>query len=104
MVFAMNLYFWNVPLSRLGMWLGKDKSTMYGWVIGLAVALFPVIYSWMLGRVKGTYLDLDEKWLKIRKRWHYWYVGLDDETGLPLLTHLLPTRTTWACCWFLGFR
>jgi len=40
MVFAMNLHFWNVPLSRLGMWLGKDKSTVYIQVIGLAVALF----------------------------------------------------------------
>ncbi|SLM30463.1 hypothetical protein MTBBW1_2280005 [Desulfamplus magnetovallimortis] len=31
-VAAMGLYFWNVPLSRIGLWLGKGKSTIWSWV------------------------------------------------------------------------
>ena len=43
MVVALTLYFWNVPLSRIARWLGVSKTTVYNWVIGLAVAVFPVI-------------------------------------------------------------
>jgi hypothetical protein len=31
MVLALTLYFWNVPLSRLGLWLGVSKGTVYQW-------------------------------------------------------------------------
>jgi transposase-like protein len=51
--------------------------------------------------VKAVSVAADEKWLKIHQRWHYWFVGLDEATGLPVVLSLLPTRTTWACCWFL---
>ncbi len=44
---------------------------------------------------------IDEKWVKITGRWLFWFVALDDETGLPLLNRLLPTQGTWSCCWFL---
>jgi transposase-like protein len=101
MVVALTLYFWNVPLSRLAIWYGVSKSTIYHWVIGLAVTLFPVIQAWMVQHVKATRVALDEKWLKIRKHWHYWFVTLDEATGLPVCISLLPTRTTWACCWVL---
>jgi transposase-like protein len=101
MVVAMTLYFWNVPLSRLGLWLGGSKSTVYQWVIGLAVALFPVVQSWIVARIQAVTVAVDEKWLKIRQQWHYWFVALDEATGLPILGSLLPTRTTWACCWVL---
>jgi transposase-like protein len=43
----------------------------------------------------------DEKWIKIRKQWHYWFVALDAATELPVYLSFLPTRTNWACCWFL---
>lgn len=101
MVVALTLYFWNVPLSRLALWYGVSKSTIYQWVIGLAVALFPVIQTWIVQHVKATRVAIDEKWLKIRKHWHYWFVILDEVTGLPVCMSLLPTRTTWACCWVL---
>lgn len=101
MVVALTLYFWNVPLSRLAIWSGVSKSTIYQWVIGLAVALFPVIQAWIVQHVKATRVALDEKWLKIRKQWHYWFVALDEATGLPVCMSLLPTRTAWACCWVL---
>ncbi len=101
MVVAMTLYFWNVPLSRIARWLGISKSTAYNWVIGLAVALFPIIQAWMAKKVKGSRLLIDEKWLKIKGCWQYWFVAVDDETGLPLLNRLLPSQGTWSCCWFL---
>jgi transposase-like protein len=101
MVFAMHLSYWNVPLSRIGLWLGKGKRTLSGWVVGLAMALWPVIQGGVVSQVQASHLYLDEKWLTIRGRWHYWFVALDDATGFPVLAHLFPTRTTWACRWFL---
>jgi hypothetical protein len=101
MVVALTLYFWNVPLSRIALWFGGTKGTIHQWVIDLAVAVFPVIQAWIVQRVTTTLVTVDEKWLKIRKQWHYWFVTLDEATGLPVCMALLPTRTTWACCWVL---
>lgn len=101
MVVALTLYFWNVPLSRIALWLGVSKTTAYNWVIGLAVALFPVVQTWLIEGVKGRRLAVDEKWLKIKGCWWFWFVAVDDETGLPLLNRLLPTQGVWSCCWFL---
>jgi len=101
MVVALTLYYWNVPLSRIALWLGVSKTTAYHWVIGLAVAVFPVVQGWISEGVKGAHLLIDEKWLKIRGCWWYWFVALDDETGLPLLNRLLPSQGSWSCCWFL---
>ena len=100
-VFALTLYYWNVPLSRLGQWFGGSPSTVLNWVTGLAVVLYPTIQAWIVTRVTAVSGALDEKWLKIRQVWHYWFVGLDEATGLPVVMALLPTRTTWACCWVL---
>jgi transposase-like protein len=101
MVLALTLYFWNVPLSRIALWLGVSKSSVYQWVMGLAVALFPIIQAWIVLRVKAARVAIDEKWLKIRTQWHYWFVTLDETTALPLCMAFLPTRTKWACCWML---
>ncbi len=99
MVFAMTLSFWNVPFSRIGLWLGVSKSTIWNWVTGLAVALYPTIHGWIVAGVTATTVALDEKWLKIRQAWHSWFVGVDEATGRPVVMALLPTRTKWACCW-----
>lgn len=101
MVFAMTLSFWNVPFSRIGLWLGVSKSTGWTWVTGLAVVLYPTIHGWLVARVRATQVALDEKWLKIRQAWHDWFVAVDEATGLPVVMSLLPTRTTWACGWVL---
>lgn len=101
MVVALTLYFWNVPLSRIGQWLGISKSTAYHWVVGLAVALYPAIQAAIVTRVQATCVAVDEKWLKLKHQWHYWFVGLDEATGLPIVSQLLPTRTTWSCCWVM---
>lgn len=102
MVKAMAMYFSGASFSRLGCWFGgKAKSTMYTWVIGLALALWPRIQGGVWLHVNGTRQYIDEKWLKIRKKWHYLFVSVDQDSGLPLFHELLPTRTKWACRLFL---
>jgi transposase-like protein len=102
MVKAMTMYFSGASFSRLGCWFGgKAKSTMYTWVIGLALALWPTIRGWLWSHVKGARQYIDEKWLKIRKKWHYLFVSVDHDSGLPFFHELLPTRTKWACRLFL---
>src|SRR5215468_888618 len=95
----MTLFYWNVPLSVLGRWCGVHKTTILRWVLGLALALWPLIAHWLQTRVKAQMVYVDEKWLKIRGRWHYWFVVLDVATELPVLTALLPSRSQWACRW-----
>src|SRR6266436_7135062 len=81
--------YWNVPLSVLGRWCGVHKTTILRWVLGLALALWPLISRWLGERVKASMVYVDEKWFKIRGRWHYWFVVLDVPTELPLLAALL---------------
>jgi len=97
--FLMTLYYWNVPLSVLGRWMGVHKTTILRWILGLALALWPMIYQWLLDKVKARQVYIDEKWLKIKGRWHYWFVVLDTSTELPILAALLPSRSRWACRW-----
>lgn len=102
MVKASAMYYSNTCLSRIGQWFGgKAKSTIYNWVIGLALALWPAIQGWLWQHVKGARLYIDEKWLKIRKRWHYLFAAVDQQSGLPFFHELLPTRSKWACRLFL---
>jgi transposase-like protein len=99
LTFLMTLFYWNVPLSVLGRWCGVHKTTILRWVLGLALALWPIIAQWLGERVKGQMVYVDEKWLKIRGRWHYWFVVLEVPTELPVLAALLPSRSQWACRW-----
>lgn len=100
-VVAMTLYFWNVPLSRIGIWCGKSKSTIWTWITVLSCALWPMIKDIISVRVNSSAVYIDEKWIKIKGRWHYWYVAIDVDTGLPVIEHLLKSQTKWACRWFL---
>lgn len=93
----MNLYYWNVPLEVLGRWCHVHKTTILRWITALALALWPMVYQWILQRVKASQVYIDEKWIKIRGRWRYWFVVLDADTQLPVLAALLPSRTRWAC-------
>ena len=99
LTFLMTLFYWNVPLSVLGRWCGVHKTTILRWVLGLALALWPLIYRWIGERVNASMVYVDEKWLKLRGRWYYWFVVLDVPTELPVLAVLLPSRGQWACRW-----
>ena len=61
--------------------------------------IFPLVYKWIVDKVKANVVYIDEKWLKIRGKWYYWFVVLDSDTGLPVLASLLGTRSKWACRW-----
>jgi len=95
----MALYYWNVPLSVLGRWFHVHQTTILRWMLGLALAVWPLVYRWIRERVKARMVYVDEKWIKIRGRWHYWFVVLDTDTELPVLAALLPSRGQWACRW-----
>jgi transposase-like protein len=99
LTFLMTLFYWNVPLSVLGRWCGVHKTTILRWVVGLALALWPMLAQWLVERIQAHMVYIDEKWLKIRGRWHYWFVVLDVHTELPVLAALLPSRSQWACRW-----
>jgi len=98
-VYCMVLYFYGVPLSTLGNWFTVHKATVLRWIIGLSGELFPIIYRWIYDKVKGNIVYIDEKWLKIRGKWYYWFVVLESETELPIVASLLETRSQWSCRW-----
>ncbi len=98
-VFCLVLYYHGMPLSVLGSWFGVHKTTILRRMLGLVSVLWPIIYRWILDNVKAQRVYIDEKWLKIRGKWLYWFVVLDTETGLPVLAALLPSTGKWACRW-----
>jgi transposase-like protein len=98
-VYCMVLYYYGVPLSVLGSWLKVHKTTVLRWMIGLSIELFPLVYRWIYDNVRANVVYIDEKWLKVRGKWHYWFVVLDSDTGLPVLASLLGTKSQWACRW-----
>ncbi len=61
-------------------------------MLGLVLVLWAIVYKWILDNVRARTVYIDEKWLKIRGRWRYWFVVLDTETGLPVLAALLQVR------------
>lgn len=97
--FLMVLYYHGLPLSVLGHWLGVHKTTILRWILGASQELWPIVGLWIQQQVNGTIVCLDEKWIKIRGTWYYWFVVLDHDTGLPIVASLLATKSQWACRW-----
>jgi transposase-like protein len=98
-IFCLVLYYHGMPLSVLGSWFGVHKTTILRRMLGLVLVLWPIVYRWILDNVRAKAVYIDEKWLKIRGKWLYWFVVLDTETGLPVLAALLPSTGKWACRW-----
>ena len=99
---CMTLYFWGLPLSRLGFWLGVDKSTIFRWMVGLVNEIFGDIQAKVMAGIRLGVVIVDEKWIKVGGVWHYWFVALDALTEIPVVCYLSPTRSRWACQW-VGF-
>lgn len=100
-VLCLRLYGHGLSLSALGQCFGADKTTILRWIIGVAIGIYPIICGWIKQRVKGGVLYMDEKWIKIKGKWHYWFVALDAETGLPIWQELMPATSQWHCQWVL---
>lgn len=98
-VFCLTLFYRGVPLSVLGAWLAVHKTTVLRRMTGLAIALWTPIQDHIRRAVTAHTIYVDEKWLKIRGRWHYWFVVLDAATELPVLAFLTARRNHWACRW-----
>jgi len=96
---CMTLYFWGVSLSRLGMWMGVDKTTVLRRMMGLVGELFGGIEEQIVLGIRLGVVYVDEKWLKIRGKWYYWFVVLDAQTEIPLVCYLASTRSRWVCQW-----
>jgi len=101
-VFCLVLYGHGVPLRVLGKWIGVDKTTVLRWILGLSEALWEKIAQWIAKGVKGIMVYLDEKWIKIRGKWHYWFVAMDKETELPIVQELMSKRSGWNCLWIVA--
>lgn len=100
-VFSLCLYGYGIPLSVLGKWLGVHKTTVLRCILGLSKGLWEIISQWIIKELKGTLVYIDEKWLKIKGVWHYWFVVLDGETQIPIFHYLAVKRTKWNCTYVL---
>jgi transposase-like protein len=99
--FMMRLFWFGIPLSVLGQWAHVHPTTVLRWILGLALALWPQLDTWVTTRVKMTKAYVDEKWIKIRRQWYYWFVVLDEQTGLPVYQVLLATRSAASVTWIV---
>lgn len=95
------LYVHGVRLSVLGRWFGRHRSSIYRRILRLAQGDWEPIVTEMIQGIFSGVACVDEKWLKIRGQWWYFFVAVDPHTNLPLHWALLPTCTTGACRWFL---
>jgi len=98
-VALMVLFHYGIPLSVLGRWSGVNKTTVLRRILGLSLALWPKIYDLILKNCKPFAVYIDEKWLKIKGKWHYWFVVLDAKTKIPILSSLEPSRSNATCKW-----
>ena len=101
-VVSLVLYGYGVPLRVLGGWLGVHKTTVLRWILGLSLGLWELISVWIAKSVKGKLVYIDEKWIKIKGKWHYWFVALDGDTELPIVQELMEKRTGWNCLWIIA--
>jgi hypothetical protein len=71
LTFLMTLFYWNTPLSVLVRWCGVHKTTILRVVLAFALDLWPILSEGISERVRSQMVYVDEKWLKLRGRWHY---------------------------------
>lgn len=96
---CMALFYWGVPLSRLGMWMGVHKVTVWRWMVSLVNELYESVAEQVRSRMHLSIIYIDEKWIKIRGCWHYWFVVLDAATLIPVVSYLATSRSAWTCRW-----
>jgi len=96
---VMALYYHGISLSVLSRWFNVHKTTVLRWIFGLGLQIWPIVHEWIRKQVQTKIVCIDEKWLKIRGKWYYWFIIMDVGTGLPILTSLLDSRGEWAYRW-----
>lgn len=99
--FMLRLFWGGLPLRVLGQWCHVHPTTVLRWIVGLSLALWPQVNTWLTTQVKCKKAYVDEKWIKIRKKWYYWFVVIDIDTGLPVYQALLATRSNDSVRWIV---
>jgi transposase-like protein len=99
--FMIRLFWGGIPLSTLAQWCHVHPTTVLRWILGLSLALWPQINTWLNSHIRCTKAYIDEKWIKIRHQWHYWFVVLDKDTGLPIYQALLQSRSNASVLWIV---
>lgn len=99
--FVLRLFWLGLPLSVLGQWCHVHPTTVLRWILGLALALWPQVNAWLRTQVTCKKAYVDEKWIKIRTQWYYWFVVLDADTGLPVYQALLASRSADSVTWIV---
>jgi transposase-like protein len=99
--FMMRLFWLGAPLTVLGQWCHVHPTTVLRWILGLALALWPQVNTWLVTQVRCKKAYVDEKWIKVRNQWLYWFVVLDADTGLPMYQALLATRSAASVTWIV---
>ncbi|MCP4402971.1 MAG: hypothetical protein GY801_37415 [bacterium] len=74
LAFMMRLFWLGVPLTVLGPWCHVHPTTVLRWILGLALALWSHIQTWLTTQVTCKTAYVDEKWIKIRNTWYSWCV------------------------------
>ena len=93
--FLMVLYYHGVPLSVLGQWCSVHKITVLRCILGMSLGLLPQVSVFLVSHVKDTIVYIDEKWIKIKGQWHYWFVVLDYTIDMSIVAELLKSRSQW---------
>ena len=96
-VVMLVLYYNGISLNKLGEWFNCSKSTVYNRIIKLSAFLWPTINGFIKRNLKFCCVHVDEKWMKIERKWCYWFVVLDNKTGLAV-TNMLLYANNADCC------
>jgi transposase-like protein len=95
--FMLRLFWGGLPLRVLGQWCHVHPTTVLRWIVGLS----PQVNTWLTTQVRCQKAYVDEKWIKIRKKWYYWFVVRDVDTGFPVYQALFATRSTDSVRWIV---
>ncbi len=101
-ILSMVLYYWGIPLSVLGTWFSVHKTTILRRIDGMTNCLYPIFQKQIIEKANTSLLLIDEKWLKIKGKWHYWFAVI-NENGVIIESKLLPSRGKNACI-YLGLK
>ncbi len=89
-------------MSALGQWFHVHPTTLLRWILALSLALWPRINGWLQERVNCNKAYIDEKWIKLKGKWYYWFVVLDVATELPIYQTLLAGRSAASVEWLIS--
>jgi transposase-like protein len=99
--FMLRRFWGGLPLRVSGPWCHVHPTTVLRWIVSLSLALWPQVNTWLTTQIRCKKAYVDEKWVKIREQWYYWFVVLDADTGLPVYQALLATRSAAAVAWIV---